>query len=323
VRCVGPAEGSPPATTGAGYRHVTRTALRRSEAASPVTAQTFVFQVLNALSFAALLFFLASGLTLIFGLMRVVNLAHGAYYLVGGYIGLTVTLATGNFWLGLLAAPLGMGLIGLATERVLLRPLRGQRLPEVLLTVGISFVFADMSLQIWGGDPRTVPLPAYLQGGFDLGFLTYPRYRFFVIACAIVVAAALFFLHSRTRIGAIVRAGVDDREMISALGVDINRIFTGVFVVGAALAGLAGLIGAGLLSLVPGADVEILLFSLAVVIIGGLGSLRGAVVGSLIVGFADAFGRALLPELSYFTLFAPMALILVLRPYGLLGRPAR
>ena len=134
------------------------------------------------------------------------------------------------------------------------------------------------------------------------------------------MAAALFYLHSRTRIGAIVRAGVDDREMISALGVNINRVFTGVFMVGSALAGMAGLIGGGLLSLTPGADIEILLFSLVVVIIGGLGSLPGAVVGSLIVGFADAFGRALVPELSYFTLFAPMALVLVLRPTGLLGR---
>jgi branched-chain amino acid transport system permease protein len=285
-----------------------------------VTLQTFAFQTLNAMSFAALLFFLASGFTLIFGLMRIVNLAHGAFYLVGGYIGLTVTLTTGSFWLGLLAAPLAMAVIGLGVERVLLRRIRGQTLPEVLLTVGIMFVFADMSLQIWGGDPRTVPVPDFLQGGMDIGFMVYPRFRFFVIVCALAVGAALFYMHSRTRIGAIVRAGVDDREMIASLGININRVFTGVFMVGAALAGLAGMIGGGLLSLVPGADVEILLFSLAVVIIGGLGSLPGAVVGSLIVGFADAFGRALVPQLSYFTLFAPMALILVIRPYGLLGR---
>lgn len=285
-----------------------------------MNAQFFFFQLLNGLSFAALLFFLASGFTLIFGLMRIVNLAHGAYYLVGGYVGLTVTLATGNFWLGLLAAPLAIGLVGLLTERVLLRPLRGNQLPEVLLTVGVAFVFADMSLEIWGGDPRSVPPPDFLRGGINIGFLTYPRYRFFVMACAVLVGVGLFYLHSRTRIGAIVRAGVDDREMISALGLNINRIFTGVFIAGALLAGLAGLIGGGLLSLVPGADTEILLYSLAVVIIGGLGSLPGAVIGSLIVGMADAFGRALLPELSYFTLFAPMALILVLRPRGLLGR---
>jgi branched-chain amino acid transport system permease protein len=285
-----------------------------------VTAQFFFFQLLNGLSFAALLFFLASGFTLIFGLMRIINLAHGVFYLVGGYVGLTVTLTTGSFWLGLLAAPLAIAMIGLLSERVLLRPIRGQALPEVLLTVGIAFVFADMSLEIWGGDPRSVPLPEYLRGGINLGFVTYPRFRFFVMVCALLVGLGLFWLHSRTRVGAIVRAGVDDREMISALGININRVFAGVFVAGALLAGVAGLIGGGLLSLVPGADTEILLFSLAVVIIGGLGSLPGAVVGSLIVGLADAFGRALLPELSYFTLFAPMALILVLRPHGLLGR---
>ena len=285
-----------------------------------MTLQTFFFQVLNGLSFAALLFFLASGFTLIFGLMRIVNLAHGAYYLVGGYIGLTVTTATGSFWLGLIAAPLAIALIGLFTERVLLRRIRGQELPEVLLTVGIAFVFADMSLEIWGGDPMSVPIPGFLRGGLNIGFLTYPRFRFFVIICALIVGGLLFFAHSKTRIGAIVRAGVDDREMVAALGININRIFTGVFMVGALLAGMAGLIGGGLLSLVPGGDTEILLYSLAVVIIGGLGSLPGAVVGSLIVGLADAFGRALLPELSYFTLFAPMALILVIRPRGLLGR---
>ena len=285
-----------------------------------MTAQTFFFQILNGLSFAALLFFLASGFTLIFGLMRIVNLAHGVYYLVGGYVGLTVTTATGNFWLGLIAAPVAIALIGVFTERILLRPIRGQELPEVLLTVGIAFVFADMSLEIWGGDPMSVPVPEFLQGGLNIGFMVYPRYRFFVILCALLVGALLFFAHSKTRIGAIVRAGVDDREMVSALGININKIFTGVFMVGALLAGMAGLIGGGLLSLVPGADTEILLYSLAVVIIGGLGSLPGAVVGSLIVGLADAFGRALVPELSYFTLFAPMALILVVRPRGLLGR---
>ncbi|CAN5628955.1 branched-chain amino acid ABC transporter permease [soil metagenome] len=285
-----------------------------------MTASTFFFQLLNGLSFAALLFLLASGFTLIFGLMRIVNLAHGVYYLVGGYIGLTVTTVTGSFWLGLLAAPLAIAVVGMLIERVLLRRIRGQELPEVLLTVGIAFVFADMSLEIWGGDPMSVPLPEFLRGGLDIGFMVYPRYRFFVIACALLIGTAMFILHSRTRIGAIVRAGVDDREMVAALGININRIFTGVFMVGSLLAGMAGLIGGGLLSLLPGADTEILLYSLAVVIIGGLGSLPGAVVGSLIVGLADAFGRALFPELSYFTLLAPMALVLVVRPRGLLGR---
>jgi branched-chain amino acid transport system permease protein len=284
-----------------------------------VSLQFFAVQLLNGLSFAALLFFLASGFTLIFGLMRIVNLAHGAYYLVGGYVALTTIVATGNFWVGLLAGPAAVAVTGLVTERVLLRPIRGRELPEVLLTVGVAFVFADMALEIWGGDPRTINPPEFLSGGLSMGFVTYPRYRIFVMGCAVLVGLALFLLHSRTRYGAIVRAGVDDREMISALGINIDRVFAGVFIFGSLLAGMAGVIGGGLLSLLPGADTEILLYSLAVVIIGGLGSLPGAVVGSLIVGLADTFGRALAPELSYFTLFAPMALILVLRPRGLLG----
>jgi branched-chain amino acid transport system permease protein len=284
-----------------------------------MSVQFLAVQLLNGLSFAALLFFLASGFTLIFGLMRIVNLAHGAFYLIGGYVALTTITATGNFWLGLLAGPAAIALIGLFTERVLLRPVRGRELPEVLLTVGVAFVFADMALEIWGGDPRSITPPDFLQGGLELGFVTYPRYRIFVMGCALLVGIALFVLHTRTRYGAIVRAGVDDREMIGALGVDIDRVFAGVFVFGSLLAGLAGVIGGGLLSLLPGADTEILLYSLAVVIIGGLGSLPGAVIGSLIVGLADTFGRALAPDLSYFTLFAPMALILVLRPRGLLG----
>jgi branched-chain amino acid transport system permease protein len=285
-----------------------------------MTAQFLLFQLLNGLSFGALLFFLASGFTLIFGLMRIVNLAHGAVYLVGGYVGLTTILTFDNFWLGLLVGSLAAGLIGLLTERVLLRQIRGLELPEVLLTVGLALVLADMSLAIWGGDPRSVPLPSGLAGSVALGPVTYPVFRLLVIALAVLVGVGLFLAQTRTRIGAIVRAGVDDRETIAALGIDINRVFTGVFVVGTLLAGLAGVIGGGLLSLLPGTDADILLFGLAVVIIGGLGSLPGAAIGAVLVGLIDAFGRALVPELSFFTLFLPMLLILVIRPTGLLGR---
>lgn len=285
-----------------------------------MTLETLLLQILNGVSFGALLFFLASGFTLIFGLMRIVDLAHGAFYLVGGYIGLTTILTTGNFWLGLLAGALTMGALGAFSERVLLRRIRGEQLPEALLTVGIAFVLADMSLEIWGGDPRPVPVPSYLDGSITLGPLVYPTFRFAVLVMAVIVGVALFLLQSRTRIGAIVRAGVDDRETIEALGININAVFTGVFVVGALLAGFAGVVGGGFLSLVPGADSEILLLGLVVVIIGGLGSLPGAAVGSILVGIIDTFGRALIPELSYFTLFAPMALVLMIRPTGLLGR---
>lgn len=285
-----------------------------------MSPQVFVVQLLNGLSFGALLFFLASGFTLIFGLMKIVNLAHGAFYLLGGYIGLTVIAATGSFWLGLAIGGLAIALVGLLSERLLLRPIRGLELPEVLLTIGLAFVIGDLSLAVFGGDPRSIPVPGWLRGGTSLAGFAYPRYRLFVILLAVAAGAGLWLLQSRTRIGAIVRAGVDDRETVAALGINIDRVFTGVFVLGSALAGFAGVIGGALLTLLPGAEVEILLLGLVVVIIGGLGSLPGAVVGSVLVGLLDAFGRSLLPDLSYFTLFAPMALVLVLRPRGLLGR---
>ena len=281
----------------------------------------FVFQLLNGLSFGALLFFLASGFTLVFGLMKIANLAHGVFYLLGGYIGLVTMRAFGNFWIGLLVAGLGVGLLGLVVERTLLRRIRGQELPEVLLTIGIVFVIADLSLALFGGEAQKVPSPSAFAGPLNIfGIMSYPFWRIAVIGLALLAGLGLWYVQSRTRVGAIVRAGVDDRETITALGIDIDRVFTGVFVVGSVLAGMAGVVGGSLLTLVPGADVEILLFALVVVIIGGLGSLSGAAVGAVLVGLADAFGRALIPELSYFTLFAPMALILVLRPRGLLGK---
>lgn len=287
-----------------------------------MSSREFLLQALNGLSFGALLFFMASGLSLIFGLMRIVNLAHGAFYLLGGYLGLVTVEATGSFWLGLLAGAAGVAVFGLLCERVLLRPLRGQELPEVLLTIGIALVVADLSLAAFGGNPQSVTPAPFLQGSVDLGPLGYPRYRLFVIVLALLAGLALWFVQSRTRIGAIVRAGVDDRETVAALGINIKLVFSGVFVAGAALAGLAGVIGGSMLSLLPGTEVEILLLSLVVVIIGGLGSLSGAALGSIAVGLLDSFGKALVPELSYFTLFAPMLVILVLRPQGLLGKAA-
>lgn len=285
-----------------------------------MSLRSFWLQTLNGLSFGAVLFFVASGFTLIFGLMRITNLAHGGFYLVGGYIGFSVMRWTGNFAIALLVAGLGLTIIGLLTERVLLRPIRGMVSPEVLLTIGLTFVLSDLSLAVWGGDPTPVPVPKFLQGPLRIGDFAYPRYRIFVIAMAIVVGVILFYIERRTRLGAIVRAGVDDRETVAALGINIKAVFTGVFLVGSFLAGFAGVIGGGFLTLLPGQDFEILLFALVVVILGGLGSLPGAVLGAVLVGLIDSFGKAVVPELSFFTLFAPMALILVLRPQGLLGR---
>lgn len=287
-----------------------------------MSGREFVLHTLNGISFGALLFLLSSGFQLIFGLMRIVNLAHGSFYLVGGYIGLTVLTAGGSFWLALLAGAFAIGVTGLIIERSLLRRLRGQPMPEVLLTVGLSLIAADLSLAQWGGDPILLPRPELLRGTIELAGVTYPIFRIGVLALGVLVVGLMALLHARTRVGAIVRAGVDDREMVAALGINVEAVFTGAFTLGALLAGLAGVIGGVFLSLYPGADGEILVYALVVVILGGLGSLPGAIVGSLLVGLIDAFGRAMVPSLSYFLLFAPMALILIFRPQGLFGRPS-
>ena len=277
-------------------------------------------QVLNGLSFGALLFLLASGFTLIFGLMRIVNLAHGAFYLLGGNVAISVAAATGSYWLGLVAAVAVTALVGLASERVLLRPVRNNELLEVLVTVGLAFVIADLSLWAFGGNPRSLGVPEFLTGSVTMGSITFPRYRLALVVVATAVAVGLKLVQSRTRIGTVIRAGVDDRETVSSLGINIERVFTMLFVFGAALAGLAGVAAAGILTMRPGADTEILLFALVVVIIGGLGSIEGAAVGSVFIGLVDTFSRLWLPEFSYFAVFAPMALVLVLRPQGLLGK---
>jgi branched-chain amino acid transport system permease protein len=276
---------------------------------------------LNGVSMGALLFLLASGFTLTFGLGRVVNLAHGAFYLLGGYFGLTVLRATESFWLALLAGGVSIVLVSAACDRFLLRRTHDNELGQVLLTVGIAYVLADICLTIWGGSPLRVPPPSFASGPIDLpGGIVYPRYRFLLIVFGAVVAGVLWLLYARTRLGALVRAGVDDREMVSALGINIDWLFGLVFALAAFLAGLSGVAGGAFLTLYPGAEWDILAYALVVVIVGGLGSLEGAMVGSLIVGLVDAYGRWLLPEFSYFMTFGPMALLLLLRPTGLFGR---
>lgn len=279
-------------------------------------------QALNGLSFGALLFLLASGLTLVFGLQRIVNLAHGAFYMLGGYIGIYVAASTGNLLLASLVAMVSVGVTAFLIEVVLLRFVRGQEMPEVLLTIGVMFAIADLCLHFFGGDPKTLPASASIQGVMSIGDLSYPWYRLFVIAVAVAIGIALVIIQSRTRVGAVVRAGVDDREIISAMGVNISWVFTGMFVVGGALAALSGTIGSGVISVRPGIQNEVLMYALVVIILGGLGSIKGAAVGAVLIGVIDAFAKAWIPEFAYFTIVAPMALVLVFRPTGLFGRAA-
>jgi branched-chain amino acid transport system permease protein len=278
------------------------------------------FQLLNGLTFAALLFVVASGFTLVFGLLRIVNLSHGALYLLGGYIGYSTATATGSFGLGMLAAMLGVAAVGLVLDQGLLRFVRGQELRQVLLSLGVALVLNDLALVVWGGDSFTVPTPELLFGAVPVLDTFYPKYRLFLLGMGVLVFVLLWLLLNHTRLGALIRAGVDDPEMVEASGVNIRRVFVLTFLLGCALAGLGGVMGGAFLALYPSADAEILVFSLAVVVIGGRGSLVGAAIGAVMVGLLNTMGQVWFPELAYFVIFGPMAALLAFRPLGLLGR---
>ena len=282
--------------------------------------QFWVIQAFNGVSYGALLFLLASGLSLIFGVMRIVNLSHGSYFLLGGYVALSVIWSTGSWVLALPVAALVIAGVGLVMERIFLRPLGFDPLRQVLLTVGFAFLFQQGALDIWGGDPLNIDPPEALTGSTVVGGIYLPRYRIFMISLAVVMGLLLWLAMEKTRMGAMVRAAVDDSEMARGVGIDTSRVSMFIFALGAFLAALGGAIGGAFFGVYPGLDFEILPLAFAVVIIGGMGSLAGAAAGSLIVGLADNFGKALFPEVSYFTLYAPMVLILALKPTGLFGR---
>lgn len=282
--------------------------------------QFWLIQAFNGISYGALLFLLASGLTLIFGVMRIVNLAHGSYFLVGGYVALSVIWTTGSWALALPVAALVLAVVGMLMERIFLRPLGFDPLRQVLLTIGFAFLFQQAALDIWGGDQLDITPPDMLKDSVVVGELYLPVYRIFMIGMAIAIGLALWLAMEKTRMGAMVRAAVDDGEMARGVGIDTSRVSMFIFALGAFLAALGGAIGGAFLGIYPGLDFVILPIAFAVVIIGGMGSLGGAAVGSLIVGLADNFGKALFPEISYFTLYAPMVLILALKPTGLFGR---
>ena len=280
----------------------------------------WITQSFNGISYGAMLFLLASGLSLIFGVMRIVNLAHGSYFLLGGYVGLTTVRRTGSFLLGMLAGAVAIAITGLVMEAAFLRRLQKQTLAQVLMTMGFALIFQDLALWIWGGDPNSVPIPPALSGALTFGVLVFPLYRFFIVGVAVAVGVALWLFLDKTRVGSMVRATVDNREMAEGVGINVPHVSMAIFALGAFLAALGGVVGGGFLGVYPGLDFEVLPYAFVVVILGGLGSLPGVVVGSLVVGLLDNFGKALFPELSYFTLFAPMALILALKPTGLFGR---
>ena len=283
----------------------------------------FIVYTLNGLTLGGLYFLVAAGFTLVFGLMRVVNLAHGSLYLLGAYLGWSVADATGNWYLALIISPVMVAVVGILLQQGLLRRIQGQDLREALVTIGVSIVVGDLLLAYYGGANYEVQTPDLLNGGVSLGFgLIYPAIRIGVLLVAILIGVCLWLLLKRTRLGMIIRAGIVDRDMVSATGVNVQLVFAIVFGLGALLAGLAGVMGGSNLSIQPGADGEYLLYSLIVVIIGGMGSIGGAALGALLVGLVQQYGLAYFPTYSVLITFAIMIIVLAVRPQGLLGRRA-
>ena len=283
-----------------------------------------IVQTLNGLQLSMLLFLLSIGLSVVFGMMNFINLAHGTLYMVGAYLALSTVRWFDSFWVALALAPLGVALIGALFYAVLLRHMQRQSpMRQVLVTFGLIFVGFDTVRMVWGTLPHVIPVPEVLAGRVGVLGEVYPAYRLFIIALGLVVIAALYLGLERTRLGAVVRAGVDDRTMVAAMGIDVERAFFLVFCLGCWLAGLAGVVSAPVFSIFPGMDMSILILTLIVVVVGGPGSLKGAVVGSLVIGMADTYGQVLAPEFARVTIYALMAAILLVRPHGLFPvRPA-
>jgi branched-chain amino acid transport system permease protein len=279
-----------------------------------------VIQVFNGVTFGMLLFLLATGLTLTLGLMKIANLAHGSFYMLGGYIGFSVVTVTGNFMAGLLAALVSIWLLGMLMYRGLLQQrFAREEMSQMLLCFGVILIVSDLSLWIWTGYPKFINTPTVFGGSLTFGELVLPVYRLAVIAVGAVIALVLWWFQEGTKYGAIIRAGVDDAEMARGIGINITLVRLLVFSLGTALAACAGFLGGPILGLYPGIDQSVLLLAIVVIVIGGAGSLKGALVGSIFIGLMNSFGRSLFPDFAIFTIFAPMAIVLAIRPSGLFG----
>ncbi|QOZ28339.1 branched-chain amino acid ABC transporter permease [Bradyrhizobium sp. CCBAU 51753] len=294
--------------------------------------RVFLNAVLNGITLGGLYFLVASGFTLIFGLMRNVNLAHGSLYLFGGYIGYAISTWTGSWILSFIVAFIVVALVGVILQLAVFRRMEGQDLRQTMVTIGLSIVFADLMLWVFGGDFYQIQTPRWLIGPVQLPLLTaikssgepvylqYPLVRLVIFAASVVIGIAMWLALNRTRIGMIVRAGVDDRDILAATGVRIQLVFVLVFALGAGLAGIAGVVGGTFQSLSPGEDTRFLLASLVVVIVGGMGSIPGAALGAVIIGLAEQLGSVYIPTYAIVVTFLIMVLVLTLRPQGLLAR---
>lgn len=280
----------------------------------------WIVQTLNGITFGMVLFLIAAGLSLIFGLMRIINLAHGCFYLLGAYVALSVIQYTNNFLFALISGMIAITIIGIAMHRFFVHRFQNDYQSQVLVTLAFVFILADLILLIWGGDPNLLPNPPLFDGSLSLGDIIFPIYRLVIIVIGILVAIGLWLFQERTKVGALIRAGVDDAEMARGLGINVPFLFTCVFGIGAGISAFGGVIAGPFIGVYPGLEWGILLLAMAVLLIGGLGSLKGAFVGSLIVGLADNFGKVLIPELALFPIFGSVVVVLAFRPAGLFGK---
>ena len=263
---------------------------------------------------------IAAGLTLIFGMLDVINFAHGALYMLGAYFGATIAAKVGSFWLALVLAPLLVGIVGIAIEVFSLRPLYDRNpLYHILLTFGFAIMIQGLVVEIWGGQPKQIAKPAALAGTLSIGSLNYPIYRLFVLIVSTCLIIAVWIAIDRSNLGILMRASAHDTEMVDALGIDVSKVFTGVFVFGAVLAGLAGILLGASRSVSPGMGMGVIIEAFVIVVIGGLGSFRGAVYSALLIGLVTSYGALIAPTLTDLFLFALMAVVLMIKPNGLFG----
>ena len=294
---------------------------------------TFLIQLLNSVQYGLLLFLIAGGLTLIFGIMGIINLAHGSFYMVGAYLAWSLSMQLGSLWLAILAGIVLSVMLGLLIEWLLIKRLyRLGHLQQVLLTYGLILIVEEMRGIVWGDEVHGVPVPDLLSASVPLtDTLSYPVYRLWISAVCIALAVLLYFLIQRTRLGMVIRAGATNREMVQSLGIDIDLLYRFVFALGVALAALAGMIAAPVSSVFPGMGNQVLIICFVVVVIGGIGSVKGALVGALLIGLVDTFGKVvelkvghfrLLPELAGMSVYLLMAVVLLWRPAGVFGKRA-
>lgn len=280
----------------------------------------WIVHLLNGFTWGCVLFLIAAGFSIVFGVMGIVNMAHGTLYMIGAYVGIAAARGLGNFWLSVLVGAITAGLIGLVTERVFLRRLHRQPMEQVLLTFGIVYISVNAVLWIWGAWPMIGDAPALLSGSISIGNITFPVYRFAIILAGLMIATGLWLIQDKTRVGAIVRAGMDDKEMTISLGIKYGLIASAVFFLGACIAGFAGAIATPMVGAFVGSAYDMLILALIVVVVGGIGSVQGALIGALIIGLLDTLGKVFFPDIAMFTVYLILVIMLLFRPFGILGR---